>query len=142
MVHCEEWENYIRGFFQELKEFLFYIKWMHSWNPRAKFVVPLMSICPQIDNKNISRTILEQLWVSQIMNAAVLFPNSNKHAGNDLRQNTTVSAKGTYLELHTWYPYENSDRCNPTEGTVPVKVFTLRNLRDIRRSDIFRGHID
>jgi hypothetical protein len=43
------------------------------------------------------------------------------------------------LELHTWYPYENSDRCNPDEGTVPVKVFTVRNLSDIRRSDIFRG---
>jgi len=44
------------------------------------------------------------------------------------------------MELHTWYPYETSDRCNPTEDSVPVKVFTVRNLRDIRRTDVFRGY--
>jgi hypothetical protein len=46
------------------------------------------------------------------------------------------------LELHTGYPYENSDRCNPTEGIVPVKVFTVRNLSDIRRSELFRAYIE
>ena len=44
------------------------------------------------------------------------------------KKNTIDSAQGTYLELHTWYPYENSERCNPAEGTVPVKVFTVRHL--------------
>ena len=57
-----------------------------------------------------------------------------------MQQNTTNSTQGTYLELHTWYPYENSDRCNPEEGTVPVKVFTFRNLSDISSRDIFRAH--
>jgi hypothetical protein len=76
------------------------------------------------------------------MNATVLFMKTNEHVGNDLQQNTTDSTQGTYLELHIGYPYKNSDRCNPTEGTVPVKVFTVRNLSDIRRSDIFRGYID
>jgi len=76
------------------------------------------------------------------MNTAVLFLKSNEQADNDLQQNTTNSTQGTYLELHTWYPYENSDRCNPDEGTVPVKVFTVRILSDIRRRDIFRGYID
>jgi hypothetical protein len=47
-----------------------------------------------------------------------------------------MKAQGTYLELHTWYPYENSDRCNPAEGTVPVKVFTVRNFSDSGRSKI------
>jgi hypothetical protein len=42
------------------------------------------------------------------------------------------------LELHTWYPYENSDRCNTEEGTVLVKVFTVRNVSDIKGRDIFR----
>jgi hypothetical protein len=46
------------------------------------------------------------------------------------------------LELHTWYPYEKSDRCNPTEGTVPVKLFIVGNSSDIRGSDIFRGYND
>jgi hypothetical protein len=59
------------------------------------------------------------------MNSAVLFLKSNEHGDNDLKQNTTVSVQGTYLLLHTWYPYENSERCNQVEGTLPVKVFTL-----------------
>jgi hypothetical protein len=139
---CVELELYIRSFLKKPKEIILSVNWNHSWNPRAKFVVPVMPVCLQIDNKNISRTILEQLWLSQVMKAVVLFTNSNKHAGNVLQQNTADSAQGTYLELHTWYPYGNSDSCNPTEGTVLVKVFTVRNLSDIRRSDIFRGHID
>jgi hypothetical protein len=57
-----------------------------------------------------------------------------------MQGNPVDSPQGTYLELHTWYPYENSNRCNPAEGTVPVKVFTVRNSKDIRRSDIFTGH--
>ena len=76
------------------------------------------------------------------MNTAVIFLKSNEHTGNDLQQDTNDAAQGTYLQLHTWYPYENSDRCIPNEVTVPVKVFTVRNLSDIRRRDIFRGHID
>jgi len=51
----------------------------------------------------------------------------------------TDSTQATYLELHTWYRYESLDSYNPTEGTVPVKVFTVRNLSDSRRSDVFRG---
>jgi len=76
------------------------------------------------------------------MNAVVLFLKSNEHNGVYMQANTTDSEQGTYFELHTWYPYENSDSCNPLEGTVPVKVFTVRNLNDIRRSDILRGYND
>jgi hypothetical protein len=63
-----------------------------------------------------------------------------EHGGNYLQHNTAQSAQVTYWVLHTWYPYENSERCNPAEGTVSVKVFTVRNLSDIRGSDIFRGY--
>jgi hypothetical protein len=139
---CLKGELYIRNFFKQLYELMYGSNTGHSWNPRAKFVVPLMSNCTQLENKNISRAILEQLWHFQVKNAAVLFMNTNRHAGNDLQQNATVSAQSTCLELHTWYPYGNSDRCNPDEGTVPVKVFTVRNLSDISRSDIFRGYND
>jgi hypothetical protein len=101
-----------------------------------------MSNCTQFDNKLISTAILQYLFFYRVMNAAVLFLNSNKHASNDPQKCTIDSAQGTYLELHTGYPYENSERCKPTEGTVPVQVFTVRNLSDIRRNDIFRGYID
>ena len=59
------------------------------------------------------------------MNACDPFLKSNKQGGKDLQQNTRVSAQGTYLELHTWYPYDNSDRSNQAEDTVPVKVLTV-----------------
>ena len=57
-------------------------------------------------------------------------------------KHTSHSAQGTYWELHTWYLYENSERCNPAESTVPVQVFTVRNVSDIRRSDICKRHFD
>jgi hypothetical protein len=101
-----------------------------------------MSNCTQFDNKNISSTILGLLSNYQVTNVAVLFPNSNEHACYDLQNTITQTAHGTYLELHTWYPYENSDRCIPAKGTAIVKVFAMRYLSDFRRNDIFRGYID
>jgi hypothetical protein len=50
----------------------------------------------------------------------------------------TDSAQVTYLELNTWYPYENSQKCNTAESTVPVKVITVRKLSDIRRKEIIK----
>ena len=40
--------------------------------------------------------------------------------------------------MHSWFPYENSDGCHPTEGTVPVKVFKAQNSSDIKKSDVFQ----
>jgi hypothetical protein len=133
---CNEWEKYISGVWQQLFELSFNDKLWLSRNPRSKHIVSVMSNCTHLDKTNISRAILNNLWFYQVMNAAVLFLNSNEHAGNDLQQNTTDSAQSTYLEVHTWYAYENSYRCNPDEGTVPVKVFTFRNVSDIRGRDI------
>jgi hypothetical protein len=99
-----------------------------------------MSNCTHLDSIHISTAILNNLWFYQDTNAVVLFLKSNEQAGNALQQNTIDSAQGKFLELHTWYPYENSGRCNPDEGAVPVKVFTVRNLSDIAKSNIFRGH--
>jgi len=108
----------------------------------SKGVVPLMSNCRHLDNKFTSRHILVYLWNYEVMNAVVLFLKSKEHGGNDMQQNTTHSAQGPYVELHTWNPYENSDRCIPAKGTVHLKVFTVRNLSDLRRSEIFTGYID
>jgi hypothetical protein len=110
-----------------------------SWNPMAKFLVSIMSTCLNQEKAKVSRDILKELWFKEVINAAVLFLKSTEHRSNDLQQNTTQSAQGTYLELNTWYPYENSERCNPAEGTVPVQVFNVRNVTDIRRSDILSG---
>jgi hypothetical protein len=111
-----------------------------SRNPRGNYIVSVMSNCTHFDTIHISTAILNNFWFYQVTNAAVLFLKSNKQAGNDLQKYTIGSAQGNFLELHTWYPYENSDRCNPDEGTVPVKVFTVRNLSDIAKSNIFRRY--
>ena len=137
---CNEWGKYISGLWQQMRELFSNDKIWLSRNPRGNYIVSVMSNCSHLDTINISRAILNELWFFQVSNAAVLFLKSNEHAANDLQQNTTNSTQGTYLELHTWYPYENSDRCNPEEGTVPVKVFTFRNLSDISSRDIFRAH--
>jgi hypothetical protein len=90
-----------------------------------------------LEKHKVSWSYFNELWLYEVMNTAVLLLISNAHAGNDLQQNTTDSAQGTYLELHTWYSYENSDRCNTDSAGLH-----LRNLSDIRRSGIFRGYID
>jgi len=135
---CNDWEKYISSLWQQLYELSTDDKMWLSLNKRGKFIVPVMSNCTHLDNIHISRAILNHIWMYQISNAVVLFQMLNEHGSNDLQQNTTDSTQGTYLELHTWYPYENSERCNPADGTVPVKVFTVRNLNDIRRSDLYR----
>jgi hypothetical protein len=135
---CKEWEEHISRYMQQLYKIFIVEQNRHSWNPRAKFIVSVISNCTHTENKIFSKAILNELWLKEIINVAVLFLKSNEQAGNVPQQNTTDSAQGTYLELHTWYPYENLERCNPAEGTVPVKVFTVRNVSDIRRSDIFR----
>jgi len=139
-VTCRVWEENIGNFMWQMNQLVFRDNTKYSWNPRAKFVVSVVSNCRHFENKFISRAILEHLWFYDVMDAVVLFLKSNEHAGNDLLQNTTESTQSTYLELHTSYPYENSDRCHPVAGTVPVKVFTVRNLSDFRRIEIFRGY--
>ena len=139
---CMILEYEIISFMQQLYEMNFGDNMKYSWNPRAKFVVSVMSNCKIFENKLISKAILEHLWKFEVMNATVLFLKSNKYGGNDLHQNTTDLAQGTYVELHTWNPYENSDRCVPAKGNISVKVFTVRNLSDFRRSEIFRGYFD
>jgi hypothetical protein len=119
---CTLREYHFLSFSQQVNALLLGDNTKDSWNPRAKFLVPAISNCTQFDNKQTARAILEQLWNYEVTKVAVLFLNSNEHAGSDL-QHTTESAQCTYLKLHTWYPYENSDRCNPSQGTVPVKVF-------------------
>jgi hypothetical protein len=137
---CKELEGHISLFLQQLRELSVGNNTRSSWNPRAKFVVSIMSNCTHIENTNFSRTILNYLWLNEVMNATVLFLKSNKNEGTNLQQNTIDPAQSTYLELYTWYPYENSQRCNPAEGSVPVNVFTVRNLSDIRRVEIFRRY--
>ena len=102
---CKEWEKHISGLWQQMYDLSTDDKLWLSRNPRGKYIVSVMSRCTNLDTTHISRAILRKLWFYQVTNAAVLFLNSNEHAGNDLQQNTNDSAQGTYVELHTWYPY-------------------------------------
>jgi hypothetical protein len=136
---CQEWEEHISRFRQQLS-ILTSGDMTQSWNPAAKFVVSVMLNCTHFNNTFISRAILDELWFNGVVKATVLFMHPNEHGGKNVQQNPSFSAQGTSLELHTWYPYENSERCSPAEGTVPVKVFTAKNLSDIRRSGLFKGY--
>jgi len=99
-----------------------------------------MTKCTYFESTIISPPILSHPRNYQGIKATVLFLKSNKHEGNVLEQNTTDSAQGTHLELHTWYPYENSERCIPAEAIVPAKMSTGQNFGDITRSEIFKKY--
>jgi hypothetical protein len=135
----EEWERIIYGFLEQLGA-LAEGKFSESWNARARFVVPVMGNCTYFDSIETSRAILRYFGKYQVPYATVLFVNSSEQESKSLQKSINDSEEGTLLELHTWNPYENSRRCDPAEGAVPVKVFTARSVSDIRRNDIFKGH--
>ena len=137
---CNVWEVHVIRFWMQLYELSSGANTWYSWNPKAKFIVSVISNCTHIEKIKFFRALLNELWQKEVMNSTVLFLRSNEQVGIYIQGNATDSTQGTCLELHTWYPYENSDRCNPTKGSEPVKVFTVRNGSDIRRSDIFRGY--
>jgi hypothetical protein len=41
----------------------------------------LMSNCTHKENTKLSKAILKELWVQEVMNSAVLFLKSNEHGG-------------------------------------------------------------
>jgi hypothetical protein len=106
---------------------------MQSWNPAAKLVFFITSNCTHFESTIISKGILNELWAYGVTQATALFLQPNEQAGKDIERNTSHWAQGTHLEMHTWYPFENSDRCDPVDGTVPVQVFTARNISNIRK---------
>jgi hypothetical protein len=122
---CNVWEEHILRFWWYQKELPVGDNTWYSWNPKTKFIISIMLNCTHIENTKFSRFLLNELWLREVMNAAVLFLKSKDHDSIYMQGNTTDSAQRTYLEIHTWYPYENPDRCNAAEGTVRVKVFTV-----------------
>ena len=138
---CKDWEQNTFGIGKQLSA-LSEGKMRESWKPNARFIIQVMANCTQFDSKNMSRSILSHLWTYQVSNAAVLFLKPDAYRDNDMQQKTSNSAQSTYWELHTWYPYENSERCNPADGKVPVKVFTVRNLSDITKNTIFKRYYE
>jgi hypothetical protein len=135
---CEDWTEYISRFQQQVYEMSADNNTWHSWNPRAKFIVSVMSNCEHKENTEISRAILSELWLNEVMEVAVLFLVSNERDISDLQRNTNDSVYGTYLEIHSWFPYQNSERCHPTESNVPVKVFKARNFSEIKKRYLFQ----
>ena len=136
---CNVWEEHILRFWRQLYELPVDDNMWNSWNPKAKFIVSVMSNCTHAQTK-ISKALLNVLWVREVMNDTVVFLKSKEQGGIYMQRNTNNSTQGTYMELSTWFAYENSESSIPHEGTVIVKVFTVRNLSDISRSDIFGGY--
>jgi hypothetical protein len=138
---CRNFDDYIGEFLKQLAALAFG-KIQHSWNPRAKFILPVLSACTHYNTTYLSKAILSKLWLYKVTNAVVIFTESNGHSTKFLQQNETSSAQQALLSLHTWFPYEDSRRCNPLDGTVPLKIFFLRNISDIHNRGILRGYVD
>jgi hypothetical protein len=131
---CEETMEYISRFRQQVYKLSADNFTGQSFNPRAKFVVSVMSNCGQKENTEFSIDILNEFWLNESMKATVLFLMFNEHGSiND-------SVKSTYLEMHTFYRYEKAQGCNGDEGTLSVKVNTEQNFSDVKRIDIFQNY--
>ena len=75
---CEVREEHISRFLQQLYVLSSGYNARYSWNPRAKFVVSVMSNCTHRANTKLSRAILNELWFYEVMNIAVLSLNSKE----------------------------------------------------------------
>jgi hypothetical protein len=124
---CQKWDKTPLGFQQQLTVTSAGTLWQ-SWNPSAEFLLVIMGTCMYFEGSNISRSILSEFWPFQVTSATVLYLKSSEHWAKHLSENTSDSAQDKNLELHTWYPYENSESCSPAEGTIHVKVSTVRHL--------------
>jgi hypothetical protein len=112
-----------------------------SWNPRAKFVVPVMDTCRPYNVSYLSQAILSKLWLYKVTKGVVLFSESNERVSTVLQEHMNSSSQDAQWSLHTWLPYENSQRCDPLESTVPLRILLARNLSDVRNSGIFHVNV-
>jgi hypothetical protein len=100
-----------------------------------------MSNCTHLDSTLISKAILEQLWNFEIMNATVLFLKSNKHGRHDLQQkhNTFITR---HVRETTQLVSREFVQMRTRKRNCLMKVFTVRDMSDFWRSEIFRGYFD
>jgi hypothetical protein len=66
---------------------------MYLWNQKDKLIVSVMSNCLNVENTKFSRTILNELWLKEITNAAVLFLKPNDPTDKDLEKTQLIQHK-------------------------------------------------
>ena len=104
-------------------------------------VVPLMAKCTNFNRRKISQSILGHISNYQVRSTVVhSWSQMNTEITNYVE--VTDSTQGTNLELHNRCLCKNSQKCNPAESAVLVKVFTERNSSDIRRNEIIKEYYD
>ena len=97
---CRDWAQNTLKFRAQLNELRLC---GDSWNPKAKFVVSLMSNCTYIEITKYSRYFLRELWFRGAVNAAVLFLKSNEQSGIYMRGNTSDSAQSfPFIRFKKW----------------------------------------
>jgi len=138
--YCRGYSETITDLLEQLAALALRTLW-HSWNPRAKFVVPVMDTCRAYNESYLSRAILSILWLYKVTKGVVLFSESNERVSTVLQEHMNSSSQDAQWSLHTWLPYENSQRCDPLEGTVPLRTLLARNLSDVRNSGIFHVNV-
>jgi hypothetical protein len=98
---CNNWEEYISCFQQQVYKLSADELTRLSFNRRAKFIVSVMSNCGHKENTDISTSILKELWLNGVMKAIVLFLMLNEERGIGLHGTITDSVQNTYMEIHT-----------------------------------------
>jgi hypothetical protein len=98
---CRKFNKYIADLSEQLAV-LAVGAMRHSWNPRARFVVPVMNACPYYNTTHFSRAILRNLWLYKVTNSVVLFSESNDQV-EVIQQNETNSAQDIQWSLHMWF---------------------------------------
>jgi hypothetical protein len=130
---CQPFTQRIAGFWEQLLGLSSGAMWQ-SWNPRARFVIPVMAPCTHYENTYVSQGILRFLWLYKVTNGLVVFQESSGHVNKRLQQNISDKTPSTYFSLHTWSAYENSQSCMFDTVDVPLKTFSVRNFSDIQYS--------
>jgi hypothetical protein len=130
---CEEQIN------RTIQSQLLHLATSSSWNPRARFVVAVLSRRLS-DNELLVREILQELWKWNIVNVVILV--SQKSDDQKIRFSDKESDL-YFLAAYTWFPYQSQNHCTTVKDVVLLDKWLLKgNGIFAKNSNLFPSKIN
>ena len=94
---CQDYEDVVKEVRHQVKK----LRNMWEWNPRAKFVVLVLTI-RNVNTKRLAEGIVAELWTSKVVNSVVLIPLLDTNVSTDPMN---------VLDAYIWFPYHPTGKC-------------------------------
>jgi hypothetical protein len=123
------WSNHETDIVQSVKSQLEQLSSYPGWNPRARFVVIVMSVSFKYNAEELSQRILVELWKRKVLNSIVLIPLTNT-SQSEVAADTRTRADGLEMDapllgIYTWFPYRGPNRCSVVDEAVLLDMWLM-----------------